>query len=137
MKVTSFERDVYQVESAGSSGEGIKEYRVDLSKEDFGCSCRHYHFRLRRYYEAGDKSKICKHIRAAMDYRDSINQVMRCIGEDGLSWFVVLQDGKYSVARGEILEENALIDKKLFDIGEDAWLMGNEEQALETVKQLQ
>ena len=68
MKVEPLEKDVFMVSSEGTSGEGIEQYRVDLSKEDFGCSCKDWHYRRQRFYEAGHKDYVCKHIRASLLY---------------------------------------------------------------------
>ena len=68
MKVTPFERDVYLVESQGTSGEGIEYYRVDLSNQYFGCSCKDYQFRRAGINLKYGLNEPCKHIIAAQRY---------------------------------------------------------------------
>ena len=81
-RVQPLEKDVYLVRSYGTSKEDIEEYRVDLSDEDFGCSCKNFYFNGRRTWEQmrllGTQNKeacACKHIKDAMQYRHDWQQV--------------------------------------------------------------
>ena len=68
MRVSFLERDVFLVESQGTSMEDIECYRVDLSEEDFGCSCKDYHFRHGAINHKYGLKEPCKHIMAAQRY---------------------------------------------------------------------
>lgn len=70
MKVRLLEKDVFMVESQGTSGEGLEEYRVDLSDEYFGCSCKSYQFHHEYQNVTYGLKTACKHILAAQRYKE-------------------------------------------------------------------
>lgn len=66
----------YEVESFGASRDSLPEYTVDLSPQNFGCSCPHddYTLRPRRKAEGTTRDTICKHLGEAMKqfYLDNV-----------------------------------------------------------------
>ena len=140
MKVEQLERDTFFVESEGRSKENLEGYRVDLSKEDFGCSCKDWQFRHRRAYEAGRKDSICKHIKAARKHLAGLSDLDRVTDDKGLVWLVIKDSESYRIGQGHpISEDQVKINinnvNYLVDIGENAWIMGSEQQARDTINQ--
>lgn len=66
----------YTVVSFNSSRDSDPEYLVDLSPDNFGCSCKHddYVCRPKRNRDGTNTNTICKHIQLAMQqfYLDNV-----------------------------------------------------------------
>jgi len=74
--VTPMGNDQYTVDSYRSSHDSVDTYQVDMSKEDFGCSCANWDYRLRPLWEQMKKTGLshneavyCKHIKEVAEYR--------------------------------------------------------------------
>lgn len=140
MKVEQLEKDTFFVESEGRSKEGMEGYRVDLSKEDFGCSCKDWQFRHRRPYESGNKDSICKHIKAARKHLSGLSDLDRVTDDKGLVWLVIQEGDELRITQGQPISEdqvkiNANNVNFLVDVGVNGWIMGSREQAVDTINQ--